>query len=350
MVSILKYKKTSFKSMRLSSQPELPGLIPMQSLSLTYPDLLFIIIIRGEKMRVKYNIDTALVCQIGDPMGHSCSAFVQNTLYEIANLNAVCLTMEVKKGDLSKFVDAARILNMKGIILTMPHKGDIIPYLDVCEESSRAFKCVNFVKIENGKLHGIGLDGAGLALALQYEGVKIKDSNVLILGAGAVAGIIAAALCERGAKQVIVTNRTVEKARFIADTVKNLYKVETECGPLDEDYLGKAAPRADIVVQCTSLGMAGHDVQYESLDFIKALSKDAVVADVLYPTSKVLETAQGRGLKTVNGMGMMLHQQFPMMEFMFGVKLPGSALDAAYEALELAIVMRNRRFKALNKK
>ena len=300
-------------------------------------------------MRVKYNIDTTLVCQIGDPLDHSCAAFVHNAMYEIANLNAVCLTVKVKKGELPKFIEAARTLNMNGFDITMPHKGDVIQYLDVCDESSRAFKCVNHVKFVDGKLHGVGLDGVGMGLAIQHDGVKIKDSVVLILGAGAVAGPIAAALCERGAKRVIVANRTVDKAKYIADTLKQLYKIETECGPLTEDYLGKVARDTNIVVQCTSLGMAGHDTQYETLEFIKALPKDATVADVLYPTTKVLETARSLGLKTVNGMGMMLHQQFAMMEFRFGIKMPDYALDVAHEALELAIVMRDRRLRARKK-
>ena len=299
-------------------------------------------------MRVKYNIDTTLVCQIGYPMDHSCAAFVHNAMYEVANLNAVCLTVEVKKGELPKFIESAKMLNMNGFDITMPHKSDVIQYLDVCDESSRAFKCVNHVKFVDGKLHGVGLDGVGMGLALQHDGVRIKDSAVLILGAGAVAGPVAAALCERGAKKVVVANRTVEKAKYIADTLKQLYKVETEFGPLTKDYLGNAARSTNIAVQCTSLGMKGHD-QYETLEFINALPKDATVADVLYPTSKVLETARARGLKTVSGMGMMLYQQFAMMEFRFGVKLPDCALDVAQEALELAIVMRDRRFKAHNK-
>ena len=300
-------------------------------------------------MRVKYNIDTALVCQIGDPMDHSCAAFVHNAMYEIANLNAVSLTVKVKKGGLPQFIEAARTLNIKGFDITMPHKTDVIEYLDVCEESSRAFKCVNHVKFVDGKLHGVGLDGVGMGLAIQYDGVKIKDSAVLILGAGSVAGPVAADLCARGAKKVIVANRTQEKAKYIADTLKQLYKVETEYGPLNEDYLCKAARSTNILVQCTSLGLAGHDAQYESLEFLKALPKDAAVADVLYPTSKLLETAGGLGLKTISGMGMMLYQQFAMMEFRFGINMPDYALDAAGEALELAIVMRNRRSRAHKK-
>jgi shikimate dehydrogenase len=300
-------------------------------------------------MRVKYNIDTMLICQIGYPLDHSCSPFVHNTMYGIANLNAICHSVEVKKGELPKFIEASRTLNMKGFGLTMPHKSDIVQFLDVCEESSRAFKSVNHVKIVDGKLHGIGLDGVGMGLAIQHDGVKIKDSVVLMLGAGAVAGPIAADLCQKGARKVIVTNRTQEKAKYIVDTLKQLYKVEAEYGPLTEDYLGKAARSANIVVQCTSLGMMGHDAQFESLEFIKELPKDAAVADVLYPTTKLLETAGGLGLKTINGMGMMLHQQFAMMEFMFGVKLPGYALDVAHEALELAIVFRNRRSRAHKK-
>jgi len=301
-------------------------------------------------MRVKFNIDTMLYIQIGSPMDHSCAALVHNKMYEIANLNAVNITLEVKKGELAKFIEAAKTFNAKGFDITMPHKSDIIQYLDVCEESSRAFKCVNHVKIVDGKLHGVGLDGVSMGLAIQHDGVKIKDSVVLILGAGAVAGPIAADLVQRGAKKIIVANRTQEKAKYIVDTLKQLYKTEAEYGPFTDDYICKAAQGADILVQCTSLGMAGQEPQYESFEFLKKLPKDAAVAEVLFPTSKLLETAGALGLKTVSGMGMMLHQQLAMMEFKFGIKMPDYTLDAAHEALELAIVVRDRRLKALKKK
>jgi len=264
-------------------------------------------------------------------------------MYRLANLNAVSLAVEIKKGELPKFIEAAKTLNIKGFCITMPHKTDIIQYLDVCDESSRVLKCVNHVKIVDGKLHGIGLDGAGMGLSIQHEGVTIKDSTVLLLGGGAVAGLIAADLCKKGAKKIIVANRTTEKAKYIADMLKELYKADAEYGPLTEDYLCEAAPGANIAVQCTSLGIMGSNAQYESLEFLKKLPKDAAVAEVLYPTSALLETARGLGLKTMNGMGMMLHQQFAAMDFIFGVKLPDSALDVGFEALELAIVMRNRR-------
>ena len=297
-------------------------------------------------MRVKYNIDTMMTCLIGDPIEQACSPLVQNTMYDVANLNALSLPVKVKKGELPRFIEAAKMLNMKGFFVTMPHKSDIIEYLDICDEASRAFKCVNHVRIVDGKTQGIGLDGFGTGLAIQHEGVKVKDSTALLLGAGAVAGLIAADLCQRGAKKIIVTNRTQEKAKYIVDTLKGLYKVQAECGPLTADYISEAAREANIMVQCTSLGMAGSNDQFETLEFLKKLPKDSTVAEVLYPTTALLESANDLGLKTINGMGMMMHQQFESINFIFGVKLPDYALDLAYEALELAIVLRSRRARA----
>lgn len=298
-------------------------------------------------MRVKFNIDTQLVFQIGDPIGHSGAAFLHNAMYDLANLNAICLTATVKKGQLPEFIRAAKLLNANGFDITMPHKSDIIEWLDECDEVSREFKCVNHVKIVDGKLIGIGLDGVGMAMAIEDETGPVFGKAVLILGAGAVSGPIAAELCQRGAASVTITNRTIKKAQDIADKLQALYGTRATTIPFDEVSLNGVAPSIDLVVQCTSLGMQGHADNFSSIDFIGKLPDRCVVADVLYPSSLILETARSRGLEIVTGVGMMLQQQLAMMDFRFGVKLQHSALLEAEEALAIAITMRELRFKRL---
>ena len=93
-------------------------------------------------MRVKYDVDTQLIFQIGDPIDHSTAAFLHNEMYDLANINAVCVPILVKKGTLPEFTEAVRRLNLNGFDITMPHKSDIIPLLDECDETSRLFNSV----------------------------------------------------------------------------------------------------------------------------------------------------------------------------------------------------------------
>ena len=296
-------------------------------------------------MRVKYDVDTKLIAQIGYPMDHSCASFMHNAVYEFANVNAVSLTFEIRPGGLKAFVDAAKALDMAGLDITMPYKSEIIPYLEECDEESRLFRSVNHVKIRDGKLYGIGLDGVGMRMAIEAEGVDLKGRNVLILGAGAVSGPIAAELCKYGAKSVVILNRTLEKAKHIADILKDKYGPETYYAEMNKQELEKAAKKSDLVVQCTPMGMLGNPEDYSSVDFVSLLPDHAVVADVLYnpPRTKILAAAEKRGLKVVNGMGMMTYQQKAVMQFHFGIDVPDAFMEEAEEAILIGVAMRNFR-------
>ncbi|MEM0529046.1 hypothetical protein WGC32_01730 [Zongyangia sp. HA2173] len=294
-------------------------------------------------MRLKYDVDTKILFQIGDPLDQCCATYLHNALYEFANINAVNLSVPVPKGGLGDFVKAAKTIHAAGFDLTMPHKTDIIPFLDECDPASRAFKCVNHVKIADGRLIGVGLDGAGMGLSLQYEMGDISGRHALIIGAGAVAGPIAADLCSRGVKKFTIVNRTLEKAQYVADTLRNIYGVETSFGPFSEEFLSSVAPEISLAVQCTCLGGGSHWGQFPHLGFISRLPKNCIAADVLYPTTDFLEEAKRQGLPTVSGKGMLYQQQLAMMEFYFGVKLGADALQEAKEALEVAIAMRTIR-------
>lgn len=303
-------------------------------------------------MRLKYNADTKLVFQIGDPIDHACAAFLHNAMYDLANVNAVCTLVRLEKGKLPEFIKSAKLLGINGFDITTPHKTDIIQYLDECDEASRVFKCVNHVKIKNGRLIGTGLDGVGMGLSIESKiggPGSLKGLKALIVGAGAVAGPIAADLCERGVTDVFIANRTISKAEYIAEKLKELYEVAVDAGPMDHEYLSSVARRLDIIVQCTSIGLPGHTGAFPSLEFLKSVPRHCVVADVLYPRTDFLDASEAVGLKTINGMGMLLYQQIAMIDFRFGIKLKSSCLAIAEESLVSCIAMRQLRDKRLKK-
>ncbi len=295
--------------------------------------------------------DTQLIFQIGDPLDFSCGAAVHNAIFDFANLNAVCLSLVVKKGELGPFCKAVKTLGICGFDVTMPHKSDIIEFLDECDELSRAFNCVNHVDLRDGKLVGTALDGVGMALNIEDAGVTIAGRRVLILGAGAVSGPIAAELCKKGAKSVAIVNRTADKAKYITGVISKYFAVPMAYGTMDIDTLNRFAKEADLVVQCTSLGMEGSNADYEDVSFLSNLPKGAVVADVVYlpERSKILAYAEAHGYQVVNGLGMMVNQQKAMLKFHLNYDLDADCSEFGEEGLMVAVARRQARKKRLER-
>ena len=291
-------------------------------------------------MRLDYSMDMQIYFQIGDPMEHSCAAFVHNAMFAYVNQNAICMPMKVKRGELPQFIEIAKQFNSPGFDITTPHKTDIIQYLDECDSVSKAFRCVNHVKIENGRLIGIGLDGIGMGMMLENAVGKdgFSERKALVIGAGAVAGAIAADLCTRGMKNFVIVNRTPDKARYIADMLKEMFGASAVCGPLEAAFLQSQAKEATLALQCTSMrGETLGDVRLG--DFVPLLPKDCVAADVLYPDTPFLQEAAKCGLTALCGKGMLFAQELALMKFRYGLELPQEALKEVEKAMEIAVLL-----------
>lgn len=308
-------------------------------------------------MNLRADADTQLYFQIGYPLDFSCAASLHNAMFEYANVNAVSLNIEVEPGHLGEFCEAVKALKIGGFDITMPHKSAIIPFLDEVDDISRDFNCVNHVNLRNGKLIGICLDGTGMCMSIEDDaGVKIAGKTALILGAGGVAGPISAELARRGAKKIIILNRTVSKAEYIEKVLHKYYEIETESGEMNIENLKKYASESQIVVQCTCLGMDGHDGDYEDVTFVDNLPKGAAIADVLYTPdrTKLLAYAESKGYTVINGLGMLINQQKAMLKFHFDIDAGDDAYDFGEEGLMVARAMRearaNRRKRAAEKK
>ena len=288
--------------------------------------------------KVLFNDKTELTFMIGDPVNHTVAGFLHNAMYDLAAVDAVCIQTRVKKEDMGKFIDAALLLNSTGFDITTPLKEHVIPFLDEVDPISEAFNSVNHVKIESGKLIGRGLDGEGMALSIEQR-KRIRGSHILILGAGAVSGPVAAALCQRGVGKISITNRTLDKAQNIKRKINAMF--ETEIEVVTSDDLNALAPSIDIVVQTTSIGFPGNPGMHENLEFIHHLSPETLAAEVLYPSSPFLEEAKQAGLRYVNGMDMLLNQMLLLIDFRFSKKLHPDVLIKARDALVAAVAIRD---------
>lgn len=301
---------------------------------------------------VKYDTKTRLLGMLGYPLGHSVTSIVHNAMYQWGDINAVFIPMEVedKPGNLERFFDAVDIFHVLGFSVTMPYKTRLIPFIDECPEECRVFRCINNVKItEDGRRIGVSYDGYGMGQALEEAGHSIKDKEVLILGAGGISGITAYEFVKRGASKVTILNRTAEKAEKVAQQLHDFTGIETVAGPLTKDELDHAAKNAQIVAQCTSLGLNGHDADFEYLGFVDKLPKNAVIEDAIFNPlqTSILRAGAEAGIATMNGISMLANQMSAIIEFYFGVDL---GVGGKYEAASTIIrAMRDREKEARTK-
>ncbi len=289
-----------------------------------------------ELNHIKMNIDTGLVLNIGYPMKNSNAPIAYNSLFASRNMNMLMLPLEVPRGGLSDLLSACRTMNVRYLCPTMPHKGDIIPLLDDVDELSRVFHSVNAVKIDpDGTSHGVGMDGRGTVNALLAAGVKLDGARVMLVGAGAICGVIGVELSRQGVKALEILNRTRDKAQAIAEKLNAHTSMKAAADTMDAASLARGAERADILIQATPLGMKGYGADYQDLSFIDRLPGHATVMDVVLNPSvtAIRRKAMERGLATVPGMEMLLGQMDAIFGYLWDVKLTREDKEACADAL-----------------
>lgn len=263
---------------------------------------------------------------IGDPVLHSKSPVIQGAMLRALGLDVPYTPHVVRRGELPQYLAWARENGVAGFNATMPHKEELVPLMDWLDPVAEKCGAVNTICIKDGKCCGYNTDGGGFLRALGDMGVSPAGKRVLLLGAGGAAKAVAAALSEAGA-MVTVANRTVEKAAAICQMDPEHL---TPAG-FEIDTLCKLSENAHILINCTSLGMAGTESRFADLSFVDALSPTAVVCDAIYapPETALLRRARETGRPAMNGMGMLLHQAILALEHFTGEPLDAEKAKAA---------------------
>ncbi len=260
---------------------------------------------------------------VGDPISHSKSPYIHETVLKELGFEYEYRKVQVKKGELSKYLCEAKSLGLCGFNLTMPHKTDIIPFLDFIDDEARIFNSVNTVKIKDGKLLGYNTDALGMVYSMEKKGFRAKGKNIVILGAGGVASTLALKMAFEGASEITVLNRTLSSAEEICKKV--LKESGKNCTALsfDKESLGNSAKECDILINCTPLGMEGIDTDFEDLSFLENIHKGSLLFDLIYNPAEtaLLKCAKELGLSTLNGLDMLIYQGLLADEIFLGTKL-----------------------------
>jgi shikimate dehydrogenase len=245
---------------------------------------------------------TRLAAVIGSPVRHSRSPVLANAAFAAAGLDWLLVALEVAPGDGASAVASMRALGLGGLMVTMPHKADVIPALDRLTPAAAALGAVNSIAWEGDQLVGDNTDGPGLVASLRADrSVDPAGLRCVVLGAGGAARSVAWALADAGAADVAVVNRTAERAEVAAGLAGAVGRV---AGP-------EAVADADLVVNATSVGMGAEPGGPGPLPVDAGLLRPGqVVVDLVYQPLRtpLLEAADAAGAVAVDGIGMLVHQ------------------------------------------
>lgn len=252
---------------------------------------------------------------MGWPVMHSRSPMLHNYWFEQHRLQGRYLPLAIEPGKLGPALRALAPLGFAGCNLTIPHKEAALAIVDEIAPTARKMGAISCVTVgKDGRLTGSNNDGYGYIHSLLEAAPdwKADAGPVVVIGAGGGARAVIMSIAERGAKEIRVTNRTLARARTL----------EAEFGgPVKAvawEERARALEGAALVVNTTSQGMVGEPAL--ELDLGK-LPRSAIVSDIVYipRETPLLRAARERGNRTVNGLGMLLHQARPAWEAWFGI-------------------------------
>ncbi|MEZ0261209.1 MAG: shikimate dehydrogenase [Alphaproteobacteria bacterium] len=240
-------------------------------------------------------------CVMGFPVSHSLSPKLHGWWLQKYGIDGAYTSMAVDVANLKDAFTLLKERGFRGCNLTLPLKESALSMMDEHDESCLMSGAVNTVVIDKGRLHGYNSDGFGFAESLTAQAPGWNGERVVILGTGGAARGIIASLRGAGAKHFVLVNRTPEKA----DKIVKAFKLESEVYAWDQRH--EALKDATLLVNCSNLGMKDQPALDLSLDTLPA---EAVVADIVYRPLEtgLLKKAKARGNKTVEGLGMLLHQ------------------------------------------
>lgn len=280
------------------------------------------------------NAKTAVCGLIGNPVGHSISPLIHNTLSERLGIDLAYVAFCVEKDQLSQAVRGAYALNIKGLNVTVPHKQAVMDSLMDIDPLAKAVGAVNTLVRTQGGYKGYNTDYLGLERQLSQDGIAIKGEEIVILGAGGASRAATFMCAAQGVARIYLLNRTLENAEKLAQDV-NKYIGHPVVVPMELSGYGRLAGKKYAVIQTTNKGMfpeaEGAPIEDEAF---YELVKYAV--DIIFNPAETLfmKLAKAHGAEVHNGLGMLLYQGVAAFELWNDVKIPPELCREVYEMMK----------------
>lgn len=286
---------------------------------------------------------TRMAAVVANPIKHSLSPFIHNQAFSKTQTDGVYLAWEVELADFPAMIKNVKILDMYGLNLSMPYKQVAMPYMDELTAEARLIGAINTVALKEGKLIGHNTDGIGFFKALVVDDFSIAQQEMTILGGGGAANAIIAQAALKHARKINVFARKsssfgplkqrLENLSALTETEIRLFELPSALTESSDEKFGVLQAKiadSQLLVNATSVGMDGKSLP---LPEKIALPADLVVVDVIY---KILQTpflkwANSQGVKTFNGLGMLIYQAAESFEMWTGKMTPVEEIRNALE-------------------
>ncbi|MBT3481632.1 MAG: shikimate dehydrogenase [Opitutales bacterium] len=282
------------------------------------------------------NFKQELVGCYGYPVSENPTQAMIEPAFRAMGLDWRYLTLEVRQESLKEAVEGARAFGFQGFNCTIPHKVEVIQYLDGVGESAELMGAVNCVVNRDGKLIGENTDGKGFVASLR-ELDDPEGKSVVIFGAGGAARAISVEMALAGATRITIVNRSEERGLGLVSLLQS--KVQERCPSLQSEFVQwdgdyPVPPGTDIVINATSIGLYPDVGGRLALD-TNSLSSEMIVADVIPnpPNTRLVQDATAKGCRVIDGLSMLVGQGVIGIDYWTGRTPDASVMRAGLEAV-----------------
>jgi shikimate dehydrogenase len=274
-----------------------------------------------------------VVAVFGQPVAGNPTQYMMEKAFAQVGLDWRYLTLEIAPQGLADAVRGMRAMGFRGCNLTIPHKVEVIKYLDRTSEAATLMGAVNCVNRVGDELVGENTDGKGFVQSLRGL-TDPQGKRVVILGAGGAARAITVEVALAGAAEITIVNRTDQRGQELADLLNQHVHVASRFVKWEGDY--DVPPETEVLINATSIGLGDGEARLPLS--VATLEPDMVVADVIFnpPETRLIRDARQHGCKTLDGLGMLVNQAVIAFKIWSGKDADAEVMrDALEEFLEI---------------
>ena len=254
---------------------------------------------------------------IGDPIDHSLSPTIHNAAYRELEMDCTYIAYRVAQGELATGIESLKKIKISGFNVTIPHKIEMMKYLDNLDDNCKIIGAVNTVLNDDGILRGFNTDMDGFLEPIKRKEIEIKNSKILMLGAGGAARAIITGFQKENAKEITIVNRTKDKGDELSKFsnklgLNSVSKSIEDMNNFNSDF--------DIIVNASSLGLKNE----RNIIPTKLFDEQTTVYDIVYKPIKtdLINTAKEKKSRIIFGYEMLLGQAIRSFEIWLDKQAP----------------------------
>lgn len=254
---------------------------------------------------------------IGDPIDNSLSPNIHNAAFKKLGLDCTYIAYRVPKEELAAGVESLKKIKISGFNVTIPHKVAMIKFLNTVDENCSIIGATNTVSNDEGKLRGYNTDMEGFLDPIKKRSLPIKDSKVLLIGAGGAARAITAGFAKEMARKITIANRTLQNANAL---VQFAHKIGIDANAVTLDQVGETASDYNFIVNATSIGMKSEPSPIST----KTINEKSVVYDIVSKpiNTDLIQQSKKNGATIIYGYEMLLGQAALAFKIWHGIEAP----------------------------